>query len=304
VNRELSIRIDHEGASCYFPLGTARREEAAQRALQIYKVIISKGWEAATRQVSRELTTAFHWSDNPLAWTYTTIHTENSLHPRARMARQNLPVRGLQVAIAESDAGIRVALANCVNRMPGFECAAAFAKPGDALDHARHHSLHLVLIGQNAAEKPGAVYLEELRSVAPGVAGLIYSVHEDSEELFRTTPGGAGYYLLKRVVPTRFLEPIAEALERRSPGEITDAAWQYFKDTVFSSPIGGPTQELTNLTQREHEVLALLSKGHQDKSIAHKLCISAYTVHVHVRNIFEKLGVHNRTGAVVKYFQK
>jgi len=181
VNRELSIRIDHEGASCYFPLGTARREEAAQRALKIYKVIISKGWEAATRQASRELTMAFHWSDNPLAWTYTTIHTENSLHLRARMARQNLPVRGLQVAIAESDAGIRVALANCVNRMPGFDCVAAFAKPGDALDHARHHSLHLVLIGQNAAEKPGAVYLEELRLVASGVAGLIYSAHEDSE---------------------------------------------------------------------------------------------------------------------------
>ena len=85
---------------------------------------------------------------------------------------------------------------------------------------------------------------------------------------------------------------------------MADAAWQYFKDTVFSSPIGGSTQELTNLTQREHEVLALLSKGHQDKAIADKLRISVYTVHVHVRNIFEKLGVHNRTGAVVKYFQK
>ena len=73
---------------------------------------------------------------------------------------------------------------------------------------------------------------------------------------------------------------------------------------VFSSPIGGAPHELANLTQREQEVLALLSKGHQDKAIAERLSISIYTVHVHVRNIFEKLGVHNRMGAVVKYFQK
>lgn len=303
AHRELSIRIDHEGASCYFPLGNVRREEAAQRALQIYKVIISKGWEAALKQVSRELTVAFHWSDNPLAWTYTTIRTENRIHTTGTKLKDSSALV-VRVAIAESDAGIRVALANCVNRMPGFECAAAFANSKDALDHAMHHALHLVLIGQNAAEKPGSVCLEELRSVAPAVAGLIYSVHEDSEELFRTTPGGAGYYLLKRVGPGDFLEPIVEVLEARSPGKIIDAAWQYFKNTVFSSPIGGSTQELTNLTQREHEVLALLSKGQQDKAIADKLRISIYTVHVHVRNIFEKLRVHNRTGAVVKYFQK
>jgi len=210
----------------------------------------------------------------------------------------------MRVAIAEPDKGIRGALANCVNRMAGFECVAGFANLTNAVDYAQHHALHLVLIGQNAAERPGPFHIEELRSIAPGVAGLIYSVHEDSEELFRRTPGGAGYYLLKRVEPTEFLEPITKVLEARSPNEITDAAWQYFKNTVFSSPIGRSTQELTNLTQREHEVLALLSKGQQDKAIADKLRISIYTVHVHVRNIFEKLRVHNRTGAVVKYFQK
>jgi DNA-binding NarL/FixJ family response regulator len=61
---------------------------------------------------------------------------------------------------------------------------------------------------------------------------------------------------------------------------------------------------LAHLTQREHEVLALLSKGQLDKEIAERLDISIYTVHEHVRNIFEKLGVHNRTEAVVKFLQK
>ena len=61
---------------------------------------------------------------------------------------------------------------------------------------------------------------------------------------------------------------------------------------------------MTHLTQREHEVLALLSKGQLDKEIAARLDISIYTVHEHVRNIFEKLRVHNRTEAVVKFLHK
>ncbi len=58
---------------------------------------------------------------------------------------------------------------------------------------------------------------------------------------------------------------------------------------------------MTNLTQREREVLALLSEGQLDKEIAARLDISIHTAHEHVRNIFEKLCVRNRTEAVVKF---
>jgi len=61
---------------------------------------------------------------------------------------------------------------------------------------------------------------------------------------------------------------------------------------------------MAKLTHREHEVLALLSKGYVDKEIADSLRISIWTVHGHVKNIFEKLGVHTRTEAVIKFLQK
>lgn len=82
------------------------------------------------------------------------------------------------------------------------------------------------------------------------------------------------------------------------------AVWQYFKDSLISLPVGGAARQLANLTRREHEVLELLSKGHPDKDIADQLGISIHTVHEHVRNIFEKLGAHNRTEAAVKFLQK
>ena len=140
----------------------------------------------------------------------------------------------------------------------------------------------------------------------PKSRGLLYSVYEDSEELFRTTPGGAGTYLLRRTPPTQFLEPIAGWLKhgRQLGEEMAPAVWQYFKDSVASMPIGGAARQLAHLTQREHEVLGLLSKGHPDKDIADQLGISIYTVHEHVRNIFDKLGAHNRTEAAVKFLQK
>ncbi len=61
---------------------------------------------------------------------------------------------------------------------------------------------------------------------------------------------------------------------------------------------------VSRLTRRENEVLALLSKGRADKEIAQALGISAWTVHGHIKSIFERLGVRTRTGAVVRYLEK
>ena len=58
------------------------------------------------------------------------------------------------------------------------------------------------------------------------------------------------------------------------------------------------------LTKREEEILAWLSKGYLYKEIADQLFISTDTVHNHLRHIYEKLQVHSRTEAVVKYLKK
>jgi DNA-binding NarL/FixJ family response regulator len=304
--RELSVQVDHQGASHYFPLGTDNPKLAASRALRIYRAVTSKGWKTANERFRRELTVAFRWFDSPLAWTYTTIHTQTSIHRQPSPDAFNARTGSLKVAIAESDGGIRQALAWCLNHMDGFCCAATFASAAEALWKLPRRPASLVLVSHSLADKPGTACLEELKLAAPGVAGLLYSVYKDSEELFRTTPGGAGTYLLRRTPPTRFLEPIAEVLARGnlSGEEIAAGVWQYFKNAVASLPIGGLAYHLTHLTQREREVLALLSEGQLDKEIAARLGISIHTVHEHVRNIFEKLRVHNRTEAVVKFLHK
>ena len=306
VPQELSVRIDHAGSGHYFPLGTDDPRLAATRALRTYQTIVSHGWEMANRQFSRELTVAFRWLDVPLAWTYTTIHTQPGFLQRSPAETSSGSTDPLLVSLTESDAGIRKALEWCVDHTEGFRCVAAYGTAAEAIQESPRQRVHLALVSYSLADKPGAVCLAEMKVAVPEMVGLLYSVYEDSEELFRTTPGGAGTYLLRRTPTTQFLEPIAGRLRRGRlrAEEMPSAAWQYFKDSLASMPVGPSGRQLASLTQREHEVLALLSKGHSDKDIADRLDISIYTVHEHVRKVFDKLGAHNRTEAAVMFLQK
>ncbi len=63
-------------------------------------------------------------------------------------------------------------------------------------------------------------------------------------------------------------------------------------------------ETLKDLTQREEEILDLLSKGFKYKEIAEKLFISPDTVHTHIHSIYEKLQVRSRTEAVVKFLNR
>jgi DNA-binding NarL/FixJ family response regulator len=304
-DREISVRIDHAGTSHYFPLATDTPKLAARNAARIYRVVVRQGWASASRRFPRELSVAFRWSDNPLAWTYTTIHTQTDLRmPPAPTLPA--PSAKLNVAVVESDPGLRLALSWCINQQDGCRCVAIFGSASPALDEARKGSIALFLVSQNLGDKSGVACLNELNAIAPKSHGVLLSVFEDSEQLFKAAPGGAPCYLFRRTPPTKILAPIDMALKN---GTLTrdhfkKSIRRYFEDVIMSSPIHGSANELSHLTQREHEILGLLSKGHPDKEIADLLRISTWTVHGHLKKIFEKLGAHNRTDAVVKYLNK
>src|SRR5258706_16152978 len=84
-----SVRIAHEGVAWYFPLSSDDERIAAVRARQIHLTVLRQGWAAACASFSRELAVAVHWSANPLAWTYATIHTQTL--PAARASAQQNP---------------------------------------------------------------------------------------------------------------------------------------------------------------------------------------------------------------------
>jgi DNA-binding NarL/FixJ family response regulator len=305
-DREFSVRIEHAGASAYFPLDTLDQDAAAAKALEIYLRIVKEGWEAANQNFSRELTVAILWVNNPVAWTYATFRTQ------LRGASHRIPAASLRpkacwkAAVIESDPGIRRALAACLNRHAEFFCDSAFSNLEEGLREISRRAPHLLLVNRNLANVTSADSLKDLHAWTPDLPTLVFSIYEDSEQLFKATPGGACGYLLKRTPPDRILEPIAGAFDQAtlSAELIAARVRRYFQNLLKSLPALDTTANLSKLTHREQEVLSLLSKGYVDKEIADVLRISAWTVHGHVKHIFEKLGVHSRTEAVVKFFQK
>jgi len=302
--KELSVRIQHMGISRYFPLGTADETKAAKVAREIHRFIINHGWTAAGQEFRRELTLALRWLDSPLAWTYTTMHTWKSGDPIPQSVELNSKSPSFQVAIIEPDAGIRYALAAGTNRQEGFRCCATWASPAEALREIIRLRVDLVLINYALPDQAGTSACEELQRRRNGLVGLLYSEFEDSDELFKATPGGALGYMLRRTSPHRLFEPIAQAAGPLTRELVALKLREYFQQVVAALPSGPSAVATAKLTPREHEILALLAKGHLAKEIADALGISIWTVHGHVKSVFEKLDVHTRTEAVVKFLQK
>lgn len=299
-----SVRIEHGGINQYFSLTAGNEAAAARQAMRIHRTILRHGWSAAGKKFCREFTVALRWLDNPLAWTYSTIHTRNKEEPLLPIDRSSLPTPAIPVAIIEPDPGIRLALAWYVNHQPGFSCQSVATGSTDALREISRRPIQLVLINQNLSNQPGAACLKELHQLQPDLSGVLYSVYEDSEQLFRYTPGGAIGYILKRTAPLKIFDAIAGLTAPLTREQIGVSVREYFQRLFASMTFGPSALEMAKLTPREHDVLALMSKGELAKEIADSLGISIWTVQGHIKNIFEKLRVHTRTEAVVKFLQK
>jgi DNA-binding NarL/FixJ family response regulator len=303
--QEFSTHIEHAGTGCYFPLGTSDLEAAAARALEIYRKVIEKGWDAAGKLFPREVTVAFHWAYDPLLWTYTTVHTlDGDRLQRPHKVPEN--TRNLTcVLLVETDPGIRSALSQCINRHEDYRCVACPTANAARRQSAAREAV-LCLVNRDLAGNMGLPNYDQIGTLPEGLPAVSYGVHMDSEQLFALTPGGASGYVLKRTAPEHILEPVLGVLSggRVAAETLLRSSQSYFQRLLQSGPTGEPSSKAARLTQREQDVLSLMSKGYVDKEIAPALGISAWTVHEHVKRIFEKLQVHSRTEAVLAYLQK
>ena len=117
--------------------------------------------------------------------------------------------------------------------------------------------------------------------------------------LFDSLKAGASGYLLKRTASARLLEAIRDVHAGGSPmtPQLARRVVQYFtKPTEQASPVA-------QLTPGEKEFLDQLANGYAYKEIADRMKISIDTVRSYVRTVYEKLHVHSRTEAVVKYLR-
>jgi DNA-binding NarL/FixJ family response regulator len=302
--QDFAAFIDHAGVGYFFPLGTPEVDSAAAKACRIYQLALEQGWGEACRCYSRELTVGFEWCTNPVLWTYTTIHTLVGQRGEEQAEISPANPNRQRVLVVEPDAGVRRALSWCVGHQGGF-----VGVPCDSVDDFPRalelHKPRMVILNRTLAGRIGFKSVGAVSPIQPGVPAVTYSVYVDCDEMFVSTPGGAGGYLAKRVEADRLLEPILRVASR---SEVMTEDFlvrvKYYFQELLQLRSGHDTQALTKLTHRERELMGLLSKGCLDKEIAQVMGISVWTVHGHIKNIFERLQVRSRTEAVIRYLEK
>lgn len=181
----------------------------------------------------------------------------------------------------------------------GVECAGVFTTAEEALLHIPKHPPDVAVVDINLPGMSGIELVARLKETCPGVLCLILTTYEDGAPIFDALKAGASGYILKRAPAQEIVSAIIQVHQGGSPmsPQIARRVVNFFHNRP-------PADELDVLSEREREVLQLLSEGSMYKEIAGHLNISIDTVRSHVRKIYEKLHVHSRTGAVLKYFGK
>ena len=207
----------------------------------------------------------------------------------------------IQVALVEDDPNLRANLTSMLNSSVGFQCQAAYPTGEAALRGIPANRPDVVLMDINLPGMLGTDCVRQLKDLTPNLPVLMLTVYEDSEQIFKSLMCGATGYLLKRTPKDKLLEAIREVDAGGAPmsRQIARRVVQFFQkvnETQSQNPA-----VVVDLTEREKEVLAVLAKGYAYKEIADHLNISFETVRTHLRTIYEKLHVHSRTEAVLKY---
>ncbi|MDE3066324.1 MAG: response regulator transcription factor [Verrucomicrobiota bacterium] len=206
----------------------------------------------------------------------------------------------ITVSIVEDDRRVRESLAVLINGAENLRCVSVHSTGEEALEELARKRPDVVLMDINLPGISGVECTRKLKGLMPRLQILMLTMYEDDEKVFQSLVAGASGYLVKRTTPAELLKAIEEVHSGASPmsGKIARTVVEYFQKLQNASP----QQEY--LSNREEEILDLLVKGYRYKEIADALSISFETVRSHLKNIYDKMHVHSRTEAVVKYLRK
>jgi len=208
-------------------------------------------------------------------------------------------VKPIRVALVEDDPSIRSSLATLIRRGPALRLAGEYPDAETALKEIPKRPPDVVLMDINLPGVNGVECVRQLKAAVPQVQFLMLTVYEDSDSLFNSLRAGAGGYLLKRTASARLLEAIQDVHNGGSPmtPQLARRVVQFF------SRVPEDNSPVLKLTAGERDFLDQLAHGYAYKEIADRMGISVDTVRSYVRTVYEKLHVHSRTEAVVKYLR-
>ena len=196
--------------------------------------------------------------------------------------------RPIDIAIVEDDKEIRQTLSLIIDGSKGFSCKDTYVDAESAIKSIPHKKIDVVLMDIQLPGKSGIEATKVIKQTCPHIDFIMLTVQEDDDSIFESLYAGASGYLLKDTNPVDLLTYIQDVFKGGSPMSNRIARRIIRSFHVIESP----------LSDRETEVLRLLSKGMNYKEVASKMFLSPHTVKTHIKNIYAKLHVHSRAEAI------
>jgi DNA-binding NarL/FixJ family response regulator len=201
------------------------------------------------------------------------------------------------VAIVEDNPGIGAGLRRIVESTPDCECVGVWPSGEEALRKVPAFRPQVVLMDIHLPGISGIETTARLKEQLPELLVIMVTVYRDHDKIFDALKAGACGYLLKRSSPDEVRQAL---LEVRGGGAPMSAEIARRVVETFHRP-PAPAEAALHLSKREVEILDLLTQGLANKEIAARLTLSVETVRAHLRRIYEKLHVHSRTEAAMRY---
>ncbi len=198
----------------------------------------------------------------------------------------------IRLLVVDDHLVVRMGLVALLKRRKDFEVVAEAENGAQAVERFREHRPDVCLMDIRMPKLSGVQALAAIRAEFPEARVIMLTTYDGDSDIHGALAAGASGYLLKDVEGEELVFAIREVHRggRYLPEGVAQRLTEHSK-----SP---------QLTPREIEVLELVAKGLSNKQIASVLNFTDFTAKAHVRNILEKLGVEDRTGAVTEAMQR
>ena len=200
----------------------------------------------------------------------------------------------VKVAYIEDDPYLRDFITDCIGNDKELELVGSAGSVEEFLENAPLISKpHVILQDISLPGMTGLEAISHLKNIFPSAEIIMFSIHDDSERIFKALCAGASGYLLKNTSFPKIKEGIIQVYR----GEATMTPSIARKVIAYFKPEKKTKEELT---PREMQIVQCMVEGLSYKLIADKLMMSVNTVCYHVKNIYAKLQVNSKAEVVAK----
>jgi DNA-binding NarL/FixJ family response regulator len=201
----------------------------------------------------------------------------------------------MKVVIADDQTAVREGLETLLSTMPDIEVVGSAGDGEHALSLVAQSAPDVVLMDLRMPHVDGIEATQRIRTAHPGTQVVVLTTYADDESIIDALRAGAIGYLTKDAGR----DHIRRALEAAAAGQaVLDPAVQARLVQVAHLPTAAPAALPDGLTDREAEVLRLITSGMSNGEIAAHLFLSEATVKTHVNHIFAKTGSRDRAHAI------